>query len=149
MKLVAAQDRQQSSGRNSSSGGSIGAGVSLGAGGTGFSVSANASRSKGHEKGSGVWHNETTVDAGSQVAVNSGRDATLAGAQVSGGQVTVEAGRDLCIASQQDSDDYDSRQNSAVAGGSVTFGSPAGGMTGSGYISASRDKMKSRYASVQ
>ncbi|WP_170995400.1 VENN motif pre-toxin domain-containing protein, partial [Escherichia coli] len=39
---------------------------------------------------------------------------------------------------------YDSKQTSVAAGGSFTFGS----MTGSGYIAASRDKMKSRFDSV-
>ncbi|MDF9349186.1 polymorphic toxin type 25 domain-containing protein, partial [Escherichia coli] len=38
----------------------------------------------------------------------------------------------------------DSKQTSVAAGGSFTFGS----MTGSGYIAASRDKMKSRFDSV-
>uniref|UniRef100_UPI00201CC41C polymorphic toxin type 25 domain-containing protein n=1 Tax=Escherichia coli TaxID=562 RepID=UPI00201CC41C len=46
--------------------------------------------------------------------------------------------------SQQDTSKYDSKQTSVAAGGSFTFGS----MTGSGYIAASRDKMKSRFDSV-
>ncbi|HAM3797345.1 TPA: Contact-dependent inhibitor A, partial [Escherichia coli] len=48
------------------------------------------------------------------------------------------------ISSQQDTSKYDSKQTSVAAGGSFTFGS----MTGSGYIAASRDKMKSRFDSV-
>ncbi len=44
----------------------------------------------------------------------------------------------------QDTSKYDSKQTSVAAGGSFTFGS----MTGSGYIAASRDKMKSRFDSV-
>ncbi|MCN6349030.1 polymorphic toxin type 25 domain-containing protein, partial [Escherichia coli] len=51
---------------------------------------------------------------------------------------------DLLISSQQDTSKYDSKQTSVAAGGSFTFGS----MTGSGYIAASRDKMKSRFDSV-
>ncbi|EFI6903777.1 VENN motif pre-toxin domain-containing protein, partial [Escherichia coli] len=43
-----------------------------------------------------------------------------------------------------DTSKYDSKQTSVAAGGSFTFGS----MTGSGYIAASRDKMKSRFDSV-
>ncbi|EFT3110536.1 VENN motif pre-toxin domain-containing protein [Escherichia coli] len=53
-------------------------------------------------------------------------------------------GHDLLISSQQDTSKYDSKQTSVAAGGSFTFGS----MTGSGYIAASRDKMKSRFDSV-
>ncbi|GDO28107.1 hemagglutinin-related protein [Escherichia coli] len=53
-------------------------------------------------------------------------------------------GHDLLISSQQDTSKYDSKQTSVAAGGSFTFGS----MTGSGYIAASRDKMKSCFDSV-
>ncbi|EPE5403396.1 VENN motif pre-toxin domain-containing protein, partial [Escherichia coli] len=55
-----------------------------------------------------------------------------------------DVGHDLLISSQQDTSKYDSKQTSVAAGGSFTFGS----MTGSGYIAASRDKMKSRFDSV-
>jgi hypothetical protein len=53
-------------------------------------------------------------------------------------------GHDLLMRSQQDNNDYDSKQTSVAAGGSFTFGS----MSGSGYINASQDKMKSRFDSV-
>ncbi|WP_249939006.1 DNA/RNA non-specific endonuclease, partial [Tenebrionicola larvae] len=53
-------------------------------------------------------------------------------------------GHDLLMSSQQDTNKYDSKQSSVAAGGSFTFGS----MTGSGYISASQDKIKSRFDSV-
>ncbi|KAA5951992.1 hypothetical protein F3I56_12940 [Pantoea sp. VH_25] len=36
----------------------------------------------------------------------------------------VDAGRNLTLTSEQDSNRYDSRQQSAGAGGSFTFGSP-------------------------
>lgn len=64
---------------------------------------------------------------------------------VSGDKVVADIGRDLWMSSQQDSNDFKSKQTSVAAGGSFTFGS----MTGSGYISASQDKMKSTYDSVQ
>ena len=145
VNLLASQDTQQTSGKNSSSGGSIGVGLGVGSGGAGFSISANANSSKGHEKGNGVWQNETTVDAGNQLTINSGRDTTLAGAQVSGETVVADIGRNLTITSLQDSDHYDSRQHSVSGGVGYTFG--AGGFSGS--ISASRDKMSSDYDSVQ
>jgi len=145
VNLLASQDTQQTSGKNSSSGGSIGVGLGVGSGGAGLSISANANSSKGHEKGNGVWQNETTVDAGNQLTINSGRDTTLAGAQVSGETVVADIGRNLTITSLQASDHYDSRQHSVSGGLGYTFG--AGGFSGS--ISASRDKMSSDYDSVQ
>jgi len=145
VNLLASQDTQQTSGKNSSSSGSIGVGLGVGSGGAGFSISANANSSKGHEKGNGVRQNETTVDAGNQLTINSGRDTTLAGAQVSGETVVADIGRNLTIASTQDSDHYDSRQHSVSGGLGYTFG--AGGFSGS--ISASRDKISSDYDSVQ
>ncbi|WP_051905651.1 VENN motif pre-toxin domain-containing protein [Pantoea sp. NGS-ED-1003] len=51
----------------------------------------------------------------------------------------------LTLASEQDSDRYDSKQQSASAGGSFTFGS----MTGSASVNASRDKMHSTWQSVE
>lgn len=99
VNLIASQDTQQTTGKNSSSGGSLGVGVGVGSGGAGISISANANSSKGHEKGNGVWQNETTVDAGNRVTINTGRDATIAGAQVSGETVVADIGRDLTIAS--------------------------------------------------
>lgn len=77
--------------------------------------------------------------------MTSGRDAILDGAQVSGNAIVADIGRDFLMRSQQDSNEYKSRQNSVAAGGSFTFGS----MTGSGYVSASRDKMNSTFDSVQ
>lgn len=54
-------------------------------------------------------------------------------------------GRNPTLASEQESDRYDSKQQSASAGGSFTFGS----MTGSANVSASRDRMHSTWQSVE
>lgn len=143
--LGGAASTQQTTGKNSSSGG--GAGVSIGGGknGYGIGVFANVNASKGSEKGDGTAWTETTLDSGGTVSMTSGRDAILNGAQVSGDKIVADIGRDLWMSSQQDSNDYKSTQNSTAAGGSFSFGS----MTGSGYISASQEKMKSTYDSVQ
>ncbi|EJK8695282.1 hemagglutinin repeat-containing protein, partial [Escherichia coli] len=114
-------------------------------GGWGISVSASANQGKGSEKGNGTTHTETTVDAGKQLAIISGRDTTLTGAQAGGETVKVDAGRHLTLTSEQDSDRYDSKQQNASAGGSFTFGS----MSGSASVNLSRDKMHSNYDSVQ
>ncbi|ENE7457460.1 hemagglutinin repeat-containing protein, partial [Escherichia coli] len=128
-----------------SSGGSVGVGIGVGAGGWGISVSASANQGKGSEKGNGTTHTETTVDAGKQLTIISGRDTTLTGAQAGGETVKVDAGRHLTLTSEQDSDRYDSKQQNASAGGSFTFGS----MSGSASVSLSRDKMHSNHDSVQ
>lgn len=141
--LSGAANTQQSSGKNSSSGGGVG--VSIGAGkGAGISVFANVNAAKGKENGNGTDRTETTIDSGKTVTITSGNDTMLNGAQVNGNKIVADVGHDLLMSSQQDSNKYDSKQNSLATGGSFTFGS----MTGSGYLSASQDKMKSRFDSV-
>ncbi|MCN6786121.1 hemagglutinin repeat-containing protein, partial [Escherichia coli] len=141
--LSGAANTQKTTGRNSSSGGGVG--VSIGAGkGAGISAFAGVNAAKGREKGNGTEWTETTTDSGKTVTINSGRDTVLNGAQVNGNRIIADVGHDLLISSQQDTSKYDSKQTSVAAGGSFTFGS----MTGSGYIAASRDKMKSRFDSV-
>lgn len=141
--LSGAANTQQSSGKNSCSGGGVG--VSIGAGkGAGISVFANVNVAKGKDNGNGTDWTETTIDSGKTVTIRSGNDTMLNGAQVNGNKIVADVGHDLLMGSQQDSNKYDSKQNSVATGGSFTFGS----MTGSGYISASQDKMKSRFDSV-
>ncbi|MGP2516927.1 hemagglutinin repeat-containing protein [Yersinia sp. 2545 StPb PI] len=143
--LQSTQESQTLDGSNKSSGGSLGIGIGAGQGGWGINVSASLNKGKGSESGNGVTHTETTVNAGNQLNITSGRDAVLQGAQVSGETVKVDVGRDLLLQSQQDSDRYDSKQQDASVGGSFNFGS----MTGSASINASRDKMHSNFDSVQ
>ena len=142
--LQSAQNTQLLEGKNDSHGGTIGVGIGVGSGGWGISVSASANKGKGSESGNGTTHSETTVDAGNQLTLNSGRDTTLTGAQVSGDKVVMDVGRNLTLTSEQDSDRYDSKQQNASAGGSFTFGS----MSGSASVNLSKDKMHSNYDSV-
>ncbi|WP_202308664.1 hemagglutinin repeat-containing protein, partial [Dryocola clanedunensis] len=142
--LSGAANTQQTSGKNSSSGGGIGVSIGAGGNGAGISIFANVNAAKGKDKGNGTDWTETTIDSGNTVTINSGRDAVLDGALVNGNKIIADVGRDLLMSSQQDNNDYDSKQTSVAAGGSFTFGS----MTGSGYISANQDKMKSRFDSV-
>lgn len=142
--LSGAANTQKTTGRNSSSGGGVGVSIGAGSNGAGISVFASVNAAKGSEKGNGTEWTETTIDSGKTVTINSGRDTVLNGAQVNGNKIIADVGHDLLISSQQDTSKYDSKQTSVAAGGSFTFGS----MTGSGYIAASRDKMKSRFDSV-
>ncbi|EJP0415203.1 contact-dependent inhibition effector tRNA nuclease [Escherichia coli] len=142
--LSGAANTQKTTGRNSSSGGGVGVSIGAGGNGAGISVFASVNAAKGSEKGNGTEWTETTTDSGKTVTINSGRDTVLNGAQVNGNRIIADVGHDLLISSQQDTSKYDSKQTSVAAGGSFTFGS----MTGSGYIAASRDKMKSCFDSV-
>lgn len=143
--LGGAANAEKTTGKNSSSGGGVGVSIGGGTSGYGISVFANVNAAKGHEKGNGTAWTETTLDSGGTVSMTSGRDVILDGAQVSGDAIVADIGRDFLMRSQQDSNDYKSKQTSVAAGGSFTFGS----MTGSGYVSASQDKMKSTFDSVQ
>ncbi|GCL31574.1 hemagglutinin-related protein [Escherichia coli] len=143
VNLVSAENTSKLEGKNTSSGGSVGVGIGVGPGGSGFSLSASVNQGKGSEKGNGTTHTETTVDAGKQLTIISGRDTTLTGAQAGGETVKVDAGRHLTLTSEQDSDRYDSKQKNASAGGSIGTGSA------SASVSHSRDKMHSNYDSVQ
>ncbi|WP_305067801.1 MULTISPECIES: hemagglutinin repeat-containing protein [unclassified Kosakonia] len=142
--LTGAADTQKTTGSNSSKGGSLGVGITAGKDGAGFTVSASGNAAKGGEKGNGTAWKESTLDAGQNVSLSSGRDTLLQGAQVNGDKVTADVGRDLTLSSLQDSDTYNSKQQSVSGGLNYTFGSGAGGS-----FSYSRDKMKSNYDSVQ
>ena len=145
INLTSAADTNKLTGSNSSKGGSIGIGITAGPNGAGITVSASVNAARGSEKGNGTSWNETTLDAGQNVNLTSGRDTLLKGAQVNGDKITADVGRDLTLSSLQDSDKYNSKQQSMNAGASYTWGAGSG----SGSFSISRDKMKSNYDSVQ
>ncbi|MCT8343381.1 hemagglutinin repeat-containing protein, partial [Photorhabdus kleinii] len=144
--LSSSQNTEQTTGKNSSHGSSLGVGLTAGPGGTGLNVSANVSRGNGRENGNGVSHHNTTLDAGQTITLNSGRDTTLKGAQVSGEQITTTVKRNLALSSEQDSNRYDSQQHNASAGVSTTVGPLTNGTAS---LSASRNKLHSNYDSVQ
>ncbi|CND46120.1 putative adhesin/hemolysin precursor [Yersinia intermedia] len=142
--LNSAENSESLRGSNKSSGGNIGVGIGAGKG-AGISIFAGVNASKGKEQGDSLTHTESQLKAGNTVSISSGRDTTLQGAQVSGETVKVDVGRDLTLQSEQDRNNYDSKQTSVSASGSFTFGT----MTGSGSVSASKSKIDSDYTSVQ
>ena len=141
--LESALSTQTLTGKNESRGSSYGVGINFGQGANGLSLNASVSRGKGHENGSSTGHTETTLSAGDRLRIVSGRDTVLNGAQAGANRVEVNAGRNLTLSSEQDTDNYDARQTSMSAGGSVSMGG------GSAQASLSRDKMHSTYASVK
>ena len=82
IQLEAAANTQKLDGKNSSSGGAIGASIGVGSEGAGLSIFANANKGAGNEKGNGTTWTETTLDAGNEATLLSGRDTALKGAQV-------------------------------------------------------------------
>ncbi|NWN49164.1 hemagglutinin repeat-containing protein [Pseudomonas sp. MAFF 301514] len=145
IRLEAAANTQKLDGKNSSGGGAVGVSLGFGSSGAGLSIFANANKGTGNEKGNGTTWTETTLDAGRQVSLISGRDTVLKGAQVSADQIKAAVGRDLRLQSLQDTDDYKSKQTDVSGGASFTFGT----MTGSGSLSISKSKIDSNYKSVQ
>ena len=126
-------------GSNESHGSSMGVGFNIGEGKSGLTVNASANKGSGSENGNGLTHTETTVSAGNNLSIVSGRDTTLTGAQVSGDKVVMDVGRNLTLTSEQDSDNYDSKQQNAsggVSGGVGSFSASA---------NLSQDKMHSTY----
>ncbi|UXD28540.1 Hemolysin [Yersinia enterocolitica] len=73
--MQSTQETQTLDGSNKSSGGSLGIGIGAGQGGWGINISASLNKGKGSE--SGVTHTETTVNAGNQLDITSGRDTVL------------------------------------------------------------------------
>jgi filamentous hemagglutinin len=142
--LGSAENTQTTRGENSSKGGSLGVGLTAGQGGTGLTVSAGVNAGKGREQGDSITHTETQLGAGNQVSLKSGQDTWLKGAQVSGDKAVVDAGRNLSLQSEQDKNNYGSKQQNASAGASFTYGS----MSGSASVNASQQKMDSQFASV-
>ncbi|WP_257626907.1 hemagglutinin repeat-containing protein [Pseudomonas sp. Xaverov 259] len=145
IRLEAAANTQKLDGKNSSGGGAVGVSLGFGSSGAGLSIFANANKGTGSEKGNGTTWTETTLDAGKQVSLISGRDTVIKGAQVSADQIKAAVGRDLTLQSLQDTDDYKSKQTDVSGGASFTFGT----MTGSGSLSISKSKIDSNYKSVQ
>ncbi|WP_036775009.1 hemagglutinin repeat-containing protein, partial [Photorhabdus australis] len=146
IQLSSSQNSEQTTGKNSHHGSSLGVGLTAGPGSTGLTASANVSRGNGHENGNSVSHTATTLQAGQTVGLNSGRDTTLKGAQVSGEQITAEVKRHLTFSSEQDSQRYDSQQHHASAGVSATVGPKPDGTLS---LNASRSKLHSNSDSVQ
>ncbi len=136
VNLIASQDTQQTSGKTAA------AVAAPGCWRCRFPVGrASASRrtqtaGKGHEKGNGVWQNETTVDAGNRVTINTGRDAAIGrgAGELRNRGWRISGATDDCQHRGQRSLS-NSKQNS-VSGGLVTFG--AGGFSGNINVAATK-----------
>ena len=138
IRLLAAQNLADLHSANKSSSGSIG----LSYGSDGLMLNIGASGGRGKAEGTDLFWNNTHVEAGNQLILQSGGDTLLRGAVVSGRQAIVDVGGNLNIESLQDLSTYDSKQQSM--GGSLSVG--YGRMSGS--VSASKSTVNSDFASV-
>jgi len=143
LTLVAAKNTETSNSKNKGSSASLG--VSYGTDGLLFSASASGSQGKAN--GTDVTWSEAQVEAGRKVALESGADTSLIGAQVKGEQVVVKVGTsgegNLDIQSLQDTSKYKDKQQSM--GGGVSIGAGRWG----GSINYSGGRTNSDYASVK
>jgi filamentous hemagglutinin len=114
-------------------------GVQMGTDGIGFY--AQASVGKGSAHGNGTTHATTGVDAKNTLTLVSGGDTTIQGAQAKGNTVLADIGGNLNIRSEQDTDDYASKQMQAS-------GKAVVGMGASGSGSYNQSATDSHYASV-
>lgn len=137
--LQSMQETSEQVERNKASSGEIGITIGTEAG-IGVYVSASAAKGKGD--GNGTTYAETTVDAANTLALISGRDTTLEGAQARGETVIANVDRDLTLTSQQDSNSYDRKDQAGGIDVAVGFG----GATVSGYYNQS--EIDSNYQSV-
>ncbi|MFX1682675.1 hemagglutinin repeat-containing protein [Mitsuaria sp. CC2] len=132
INLMAAGNSSEQHSKDSSTSASVGIGVTLGKQNS-LGFTASASVSKGNSDGTDNYFTTTQVTGGSSVKLESGGDATLQGAVVSGPKVSVDVGGNLKIESLQDTAKFDSKSMSA--GGSVTIGY---GSSASGNFSQSK-----------
>ncbi|PPU55917.1 hemagglutinin repeat-containing protein [Xanthomonas codiaei] len=126
---------------------SIGVGFGLGGSQNGFTIELAASRALGESQGLSATNQLTEVQAGNVLLINSGRDATLKGAQAIGNTVVADVGRNLSLTSTQDQQNYD--QNDRSGGLNLSLCIPPI-CYGSSYGSASvgQTKIDSNYNAV-
>lgn len=138
LNLTAATNNTEQKSSNKASGWSGGVHVAIGKD-TGIGIQAS-----GNENGKTTDYINSRVNASNDLTLSSGNDTVLSGAQALGNRIVANVGHDLTMTSLQDTDDYQSKQQSASGGFSFTFGS----MTGSAGLSLSQSKVNSEYASV-
>ncbi|MBB1227384.1 hemagglutinin repeat-containing protein, partial [Pantoea pleuroti] len=143
LNLTAATNNTEQKSSNKASGWSGGVHIAIG-NETGIGIQASGFMASGKENGKTTDYVNSRVNASNDLTLSSGNDTVLSGAQALGNRIVADVGHDLTMTSLQDTDDYQSKQQSASGGFSFTFGS----MTGSAGLSLSQSKVNSEYASV-
>ena len=144
INLIASADKETNQSKNKSSSASIGVSIGIGGEGTGLSLDLAASRGKGKANSDSLTYNNTQVSAGETLALNSGNDTNLIGANVSGKRVIADVAGDLNIESVQDTATSKAKQSNT----GISISIPIGAGIAGGSISNSKQKSNSNYASV-
>jgi len=105
--------------RSASVGGGVAASYNAG-GGASFGIHARADAAGSNNDAGAVTHSNAAVTAGDTLTVNTGKDATLAGANLEGRGVVMDVGGDLIVKSEQDK--RAAAGSNWNVGGSVTIG---------------------------
>lgn len=144
INLIASADKETNQSKNKSSSASIGISIGVGGEGTGLSLDLAASRGKGKANSDSLTYNNTQVSAGETLALNSGNDTNLIGANASGKQMIADVAGDLNIESVQDTATSKAKQSNT----GISISIPIGAGIAGGSISNSKQKSNSNYASV-
>jgi filamentous hemagglutinin len=110
--LIAQQNTSSQKTDGKSSNASIGVGFSLGGSQQGFSINLGAGGSKSKSDGQASTWNNTHVQAGNTLTMNSGGDTVLRGAQASGDRILATLGGNLLVESLQDINSFTARDRS-------------------------------------
>ena len=130
VSVTAANNQYSSSQSGSSESASIGLGASVGLNGVSGGVQTSASASGSEGQSQAATHTNARIGAGETLALTSGQDTTVAGANLAAKDVKMDVGRDLIVASLQDTSS--SSSSNWDSGGSVTVGTlpDIGGLLG-------------------
>ncbi|WP_243849346.1 hemagglutinin repeat-containing protein [Xanthomonas arboricola] len=134
LNLLSNKETNTTKSENKNAGGEIG--ISVGAV-TGYYLTVSAG--KGSAKGNSDLRTESVVTANDTLTLVSGNDTTIQGAQAVGNKVLANVGGDLLIKSEQDTNEYKSKQQQASL--TLATGSGSGG-------SYSQQKVNSSYTSL-
>ncbi|WP_256582469.1 hemagglutinin repeat-containing protein [Pseudomonas sp. Irchel 3A5] len=144
--LQSAQNTMDRKNDGSSNKTAIGASFNIGEQ-NGFTLDLGAQAAKNMGDGNSITQVNTTLDTGSLV-LQSGRDTTLAGAQVRADAITATIGRDLNILSRQDIESSSSKQSSGGFGASICVPPFCYGSTVAGSANIAAGNMNSDYQAV-
>ena len=117
--LQAAQNTAELETDSKGSSASVGIGFKFGGSQNGFSINAGVSGNRGTVDGEDISWQNTQVQAGNTVNLESGADTHLKGAVVRGEQVVAHVGGDLKVESLQDVSTYESEEKNAGVSVSV------------------------------
>jgi len=140
LNIESAQNVSQSNTNTNSSSASLGVSIGLGSGSV-LGVTGSASVAKGNENQSSSTNTESVINASGTLTMKSGSDTNIIGSQATGEKVVADVGGNLNIISQQDSETYTSKNQSA----GISFGT---GKIGGTHGSASASTTNSDYTSV-